>query len=163
MQYFDVKALEYTPANICWKRFRDDIFIVWPHSIDKLDIFFDYMNKVDQTKKNQFILKVATDRLELLGRKFKLDKESKQISVDVFVKDIDSFTYVLPSTCFPKKNIENIHKGVALHLRRICYSKEKFEKHSAEYQNYLIARDYKSYKMKNQFSDINHRRTLISE
>ena len=74
MQYFDVKALEYTPANICWKRFRDDIFIVWPLSIDKLDIFFDYMNKVDHTKKNQFTLKVATDRLELLGGKFMLDK-----------------------------------------------------------------------------------------
>ena len=74
MKYFDVKALEYTPANICWKRFRDDIFIVWPLSIDTLDIFFDYMNKVDHTKKNQFTLKVATDRLELLGRKFMLDK-----------------------------------------------------------------------------------------
>ena len=27
IQYFGVKALEYTPATICWKRFRDDIFI----------------------------------------------------------------------------------------------------------------------------------------
>ena len=26
---------------------RDDIFIVWSHSIDEIDIFFDYMNKVD--------------------------------------------------------------------------------------------------------------------
>ena len=41
IQYFDVKALEYTPATICWKRFREYIFIVWPHSIDELDIFFD--------------------------------------------------------------------------------------------------------------------------
>ena len=52
IQYFDVKTLKYTPATICWKRFRDDIFIVWPYSIDELDIFFDYMNKVDSTKKN---------------------------------------------------------------------------------------------------------------
>ena len=107
MQYFDFKALQYTLANICWKRFRDDIFIVWPHSIDKLDKFFDYMNKVDHTKKDQFTLKVATDRLELLGCKFKLDKESKQISVDVFVKDTGSFTYVLPSTCLPKKHLKH--------------------------------------------------------
>ena len=41
IQYFDVKALEYTTATICWKRFREYIFIVWPHSIDELDIFFD--------------------------------------------------------------------------------------------------------------------------
>ena len=154
IQYFDVKALEYTPATICWKRFRDDIFIVWPHSIDELDIFFDYMNKVDPTKKIQFTMEVATDTLEFLDLKLKFDKESKQISVDVFAKDTDSFTYVLPSTCFPKNNIENIPKGVALRLRRICDSDEKFEKHSAEYQNYLIARDYKPGKVKKQFSDI---------
>ena len=85
---------------------------------------------------------------------FKFDKESKQISVDVFAKDTDSFTYVLPSTCFIKNNIENIPKSVASHLRRICNSDEKFEKHSAEYQNYLIARDYKPGKVKKQFSDI---------
>ena len=72
----------------------------------------------------------------------------------MFAKDTDSFTYVLPSTCFPKNNIENIPKGVALRLRRICDSDEKFEKHSAEYQNYLTARDYKPGKVKKQFSDI---------
>ena len=63
----------------------------------------------------------------------------------MFAKDTVSFTYVLPSTCFPKNNIP---KGVALHLRRICDFDKKFEKHSAEYQNYLIARDYKPGKVK---------------
>ena len=34
IQYFDVKALEYAPTTICWKRFRNDILIAWPLSID---------------------------------------------------------------------------------------------------------------------------------
>ena len=54
---FDVKTLEYTPATICWKRFRDDIFIVWPRSIDELDISFE----VDPAKKIKFTMEVATD------------------------------------------------------------------------------------------------------
>ena len=58
-------------------------------------------------------MEVATDPLEILDLKLKLDKESKQISLDAFANDTDSFTYVLPSTCFPKNNIENIPKGVA--------------------------------------------------
>ena len=37
IQYFNFKALEYTPATICWKIFRDDVPIVWSHSIDELD------------------------------------------------------------------------------------------------------------------------------
>ena len=77
------------------------------------------MNKVDSTKKIQFTIEVATDTLEFLDLKLKFDKESKQISVDVFAKDTDSFTYVLPSTCFPKNNIENIPKGAALRLRKM--------------------------------------------
>ena len=66
----------------------------------------------------------------------------------MFTKDTDSLTDILPSTCFPKSNIKNIAEGVALRLRRICDSDEKFEKHSEKYQNYLIARDYKPGKVK---------------
>ena len=99
------------------------------------------MNKVDPTEKIRFTMKVSRDTLEFLDLKLKFHKESKQTSVDMFAKDTDSFTYVLPSTCFPKNIIENIPKGVALRLRRICDSDEKFEKHSAEYQNYLVARE----------------------
>ena len=84
IQHFDVIALEYAPATICWKRFRDDIFIVWPHSIDELDILFDYINKVDSTKKIQFTMEVATDTLEFLDLKLKFNKKSKRKSVDVF-------------------------------------------------------------------------------
>ena len=132
----------------------DDIFIVGPHSVDELDMFFDYMNKVDPTKKFQLTMEVAIDTLEFLDPSLKFDKESKQISVDTFVKDTNSFTYGLPSTCFPKNNIENIPKGVALHLRKIYNSDQKFRKHSAEYQNYLISMDYKPGKVKKKFLDI---------
>ena len=90
------------------------------------------MNKIGPTKKIQFTMEVATDTLEFLDLRLKFDKESKQISVDVSAKDTDSFTYFLPSTCFSKNNIENIPNGVAVHLRRIYDSDEKFEKHSAE-------------------------------
>ena len=79
------------------------------------------------------------------------DKESKKITVDVFSKA--SFTCLPPNTCFPKSNIENIPKGVALRLRRIFDSDSKFEKRSKEYQKYFIPRDYKPKKVRKQFSD----------
>ena len=106
------------------------------------------MNRVEPTEKIQFAMKVAIHTLEFLELKLKFDEASKQISVSTFAKDTDSFTNVLSSTCFPKNNIENIPKGVALRLRRICNSDEKSEKHGAEYQNYLIVRNYKPGKVK---------------
>ena len=93
-------------------------------------------------------MEVATDTLEFLDLQLKIVKESKEISVDMFAKHTDSFTYVLPSTCFPKNNTKSIPKGVALGLGRISDSDQKFEKHSAEYQNYLITWDYKPGKVK---------------
>ena len=101
------------------------------------------MNKIDRTKKIQFTMEVGKDVLEFLDLKLKFDKELKRILVDIFPKATNSFTYVLPSTCFPKNSIENVPKGVALRLRRICDSDDKFEERIVQYQKYLVARDYK--------------------
>ena len=80
------------------------------------------------------------DGLEFLDLKLKM--VNGKISVDVFSKPTNSFTYVLPSTCYPNKNIKNVPKDIALRLRRICDSNEKYDERAEEYQKYLIARDY---------------------
>ena len=82
----------------------------------------------------------AGNYLEFLDLKLKW--ESGKITVDVHSKPTNSFTYVLPTTCYPRKSINNIPHGIALRLRRICDSDEKFKQRSEEYKNYLIARDY---------------------
>ena len=71
---FDKKALEYNPAVIGWKRFRDDIFLVWSHSAEYLNLFFNYMHNIDRTKKVQFTMEVGKDVLEFLDLKLKFDK-----------------------------------------------------------------------------------------
>ena len=59
IKLFDRKTIEYDPPVIGWKRFRDDIFLVWPHSSEDLNLFFNYMNKIDRNKKIQFTVEVA--------------------------------------------------------------------------------------------------------
>ena len=152
------KALEYNSPVIGWKRFQDDIILVWPHSAEVLNLiyfsFFDYMNNIYRTKKIQFTMEVTEDVLEFLDLKLTFDKKYKRISVDIFPKATNSFIYVLPSTCFPKKSIENVPKGVTLRLRRICDSDDKFDERSVQYQKYLAARDYKPSKVKKQVTDV---------
>ena len=53
-----------------------------------------------------------------------------------------------------KGPINNIPKSIALWLRRICNSEEKFDMHSDEYQNYLIARDYNISLVTKQFHSV---------
>ena len=76
IKYFDIKALEFNPPVICWKRFRDDNFVVWPHTLEELQVFINYMNNIDQRKKIQFTMEVAKDSLEFLDLKLTFDKES---------------------------------------------------------------------------------------
>ena len=73
----------------------------------------------------------------------------------VFANPTNSFTYVLPSTCHPKKNINNVTKGIALRLRRIYTTDETFDICSSEYQNYFIARVYKPTLIKDSFMLLN--------
>ena len=112
------------------------------------------MNNIDKTKKIQFTMEITKDVFEFLDLKLKFDKEYKRISVDILVKATNGFRYVLASTCFPKNSIENVPKGVALRLRRICDSDNKFEERSVQYQKHLVTRDHKPSKVKKQFSDI---------
>ena len=73
IEQFDKKALEYNPPIIGWKRFRNDIFLVWHHSAEDLNLFFNYMNNIDRTEKIQFtIVKVV---LEFLDLKLTFNKE----------------------------------------------------------------------------------------
>ena len=125
---YNSEALAFDLSPATWKRFRDDVFLV-------------YLNNIDKTGKIQFTMQNAgDDRLEFLDLKLKMVYD--KISVDVFPKSTNSFTYALPSTCYPNRNIKNVLKGIALRLRRICDSDEKYDERSEEYQKYLIARDY---------------------
>ena len=55
------------------------------------------------------------------------------------------------STCYPDKNINKVHQAMALRLRRICYTTEKYQSRANEYKNYLLALNLSQIK----YQDIN--------
>ena len=74
------------------------------------------MNSIDTTGKIKFTMSVANESvLEFLDFSLHINKQNK-IYVDLYAKPTNSFTYVLPSTCYPKRNINSIHKGKGLDL-----------------------------------------------
>ena len=95
---------------------------------------------------------VDENGLAFLDLKLKI-VEGKR-NVDVYSKPTNSFTYVLPSTCYPYKNIQNAPKGITLRLWRICDTDEKYNPCSSKYQNYLIGREYNSTLVKKQFEEV---------
>ena len=90
--------------------------------------------------------------LEFLDLTFKC-VEGK-LSVHVFPKPTNSFTYIKRSTCYPCKNANNVPRGIALRLRRICDTDDKFESRANEYKKYLIARDCKPSLLNKKFQEV---------
>ena len=77
-----------------------------------------------------------------------------KLSVDVSAKPTNSFAYIKPSTCYLHKSINNVPRGIALRLCRICDTDEKFESHANEYKQYLLAQDYKPSLVDKQFQEV---------
>ena len=75
---------------------------------------------------------------ESLDLQLKMNENSKRTD-DVFSKPTNSFTYVMPDTCYQSSNINNVPREIALRFKHLCDSIEKFTVCSNEYNNYLTA------------------------
>ena len=123
------------------------------HGPASVFLFLEYLKNIDKTGKIQLTMQVARDdRLEFLD--LKLKTVNGKISVDVLTKPTNSFTYVSSSTCYPNRNIKNVPNGIAVRLRIICDSDEKYDERSEGYQKYLIARDYQPGSLERQFEEV---------
>ena len=60
----------------------------------------------------------------------------------------------MASKSYSMKNTNKVPQGIALRLRRICDTTEKYESRADEQKNYLLARDYKTSLVDEQFKKI---------
>ena len=68
------------------------------------------------TEKVKVTMQIADEvnGLELLD--LKINCLNGKLSVDVYSKATNSFTYILPTTCYSVKNINKVPQGIALRL-----------------------------------------------
>jgi retron-type reverse transcriptase len=60
MEEFEKTAIEQTTHKpVCWYRYVDDTFVIWPHSQDRLQDFLNHLNGLQ--KKIQFIMEIEKD------------------------------------------------------------------------------------------------------
>ena len=80
---YDSKALVFDLSPTTWKRFRDDVLVVWTHGPASVSLFSEYLNKIDKMGKIQFTMQAAgDDGLEFLDLKLKM--VDGKISVEFF-------------------------------------------------------------------------------
>ena len=124
------------------------------HGADTLLSVLDYLNNVDKAGKIKFTMETADQEKGLEFLDLRIKCVDGKLSVDIFEKPTNSFTHVKPSTCYPRKSINNVLRGMAVRLRRICYTNGKFESRANEYKQDLIARDCRPSLVDRQFQEV---------
>jgi len=65
MEDFEKKVIEQAPHKpVCWFRYVDDTFVIWPHGQEKLTEFLNHLNRLH--KKIQFTMEIEEGHLPFL-------------------------------------------------------------------------------------------------
>ena len=142
MGWLETQLLASSPVPIqeeLWKRFIDDIFLLWMGSEEELNEFFSHLNAFHRSIK--FTMNSSATSVPFLDISISL--ENGFLVTDVYTKPTDSHAYLHPRSCHPRHIIKNIPYSMFLRLRRLCSKEETFKKRCEEWTGYFLSRGYK--------------------
>ena len=120
-------------------RYRDDIYVAWTDSLEKLNEFLEWLNTYHPN------LKFTMSTPSTIGTEF-LDlfiyTNGSKIETKTYSKPSDAHSYLLPQSCHPTHIAENIPYGVAHRVFKNCSVKEEYSRSRIEYTEYLEDRNY---------------------
>jgi hypothetical protein len=121
-----------------WKRFIDDIAMIWFHGEENLLKFLEWMNNIHPTIK--FTANYGTTNIPFLDVNMSI-KDSR-ITTDLHVKKTDANMCLPFQSCHPRHCARSIPYSQCLRLRRICSSDALFAKRANELKEKLNKRGY---------------------
>jgi peptide-methionine (R)-S-oxide reductase len=152
-------AVSLCPENPLelYKRFIDDIFLIWTGGIEKLQSFLEKINSIHPTLKftaeftSPFKCSFppstphdcfcrSTNSIPFLDTQVSVS--NGQLVTDLYRKPTDRCQYLLPSSCHPVHITKNIPYSLCYRLVRICSDRNTLLSRFDELRNLLLSRDY---------------------
>ena len=123
----DLMATNSTKSNV-WQQYIKDIFTIWEHGQESLDLFVPQINLFHTTIK--FTAEISTECITFLDTTVLL--EDGMLHTGLYTKPTNIHQYLSPNSCHPKHCTTTIPYSLGLRLRRICSRTEDFERISNE-------------------------------
>ena len=136
---------------LVWKRFIDDVFLVWTHGEEALLKFLHHCNQCFPTMR--FTAEHSLQRINFLDTTIYFNKEGTLEST-LFVKEQDICTLLHNDSFHPTSCKKGIIYSQALRYRRIITNNEQLEEKLETLRNNLIRRGYNLSEIKTQFNKI---------
>ena len=123
MDYFE-RHYVYTHHTqpLLWKRYIDDIFMLWQHDVQELQNFIDHLNQ--SVPSINFETHISDSEISFLDVKVRI--QNNTISTSLFTKETDTLSYLDYSSCHPVSCKKSIPYSQFLRLRRICSDDDDF-------------------------------------
>ena len=116
MTTFEEKYLYTYPLKPeLWKRFIDDIFIIWPHGMNYLWKFIEHLNRVHPTIK--FTSDISDREISFLDLTIYI--QHSQLHTRLYTKTTDTHMYLNYSSEHPIRLKKSIPYSQFLRLKRI--------------------------------------------
>jgi hypothetical protein len=128
----------WTIASDCWKRFIDDIVMLWFHGEEQLKLFLEWINTLHPTIK--FTANYGTTNIPYLDISLSID--NNRLTTDLHVKDTDANMCLPFHSCHPRHCTRSIPYSQCLRIRRICSSDHTFRQRAKELKEKLLKRGY---------------------
>ena len=140
MGWLERKILENSPVTLTqnqWKRFIDDIFVLWLGSQEDLQTFSRHLNTLHPTIK----FTAASSRTEIPFLDILIKVRNGLLHTDLHTKPTDTHNYLHYLSAHPRHCKDNIPFSQFLRVRRLCSQDEDFRARCLELTQHLRERD----------------------
>ena len=152
----------YDTQPLLWKRYIDDVFMIWPHGQDSLDQFVDHLNSKHDTIK--FTVESSTTQVNFLDVSVTINNEGG-LTTSLYTKPTDSHNYLLYSSEHPRHLLRGIPYSQFLRVRRICTNIIDFRQHALTLASHFIRRGYPKHLVQTALTraELQDRATLLNK
>ena len=136
-KFEDDFVFNYALALFFWKRFIDDCFLIWRHSLFELVTFVDYLNSRVETIK--FTFEASLTEVNFLDTTIHLESNG-DLWTDC--KPTDSHSYLRFDSSHPGHCCKSLPYSQFFRVRRICTHDTDYKRHGTNMVSYFIERGY---------------------
>ena len=109
---------------LIWFRYIDDVFFIWTHKEEKLQLILTDLNNYNPHVK----FKYEFNKVHILFMDLNASFCNGKLTTDLYVKPTDQHQYLHYTSAYLNHTKRSIVYGQALRLSRICSYKNNFEK-----------------------------------
>ena len=140
MNFFENRFVySYFIQPLYWKRYIDDIFMMWQYGRTALDAFILHLNTMHSPIK--FTAEISAIKADFLDTTVYLNKDGS-LWTDLFCKPTDTHSYLRYESSHPPHCKRSLPYSQFLRLRRICSREEDFTTHAQNMTLHFIGRGY---------------------